>query len=214
MSFSISSFITWVHDELVALRAAVARLESHTGSPESKPAVKPDDTTPSATTALPTTPTATPLPAQTFVPGTTVPSNSLLDAYMQSGGNGAQAAAQPAQPAPADDPDWNAGMGYKTGLISCPYWWWSGGGFVRAQGDCEIHFVCDVAERRDIVVNQGSIPQAPRVTVESAAGTVTLSLAAPSAQHAGVVNSVNGEIVVKLSGQDGGGCVVNLYKAG
>jgi hypothetical protein len=38
------AFFKWLHDELVALRAAVARLESHTGAPESVPAVKPDVT--------------------------------------------------------------------------------------------------------------------------------------------------------------------------
>lgn len=37
------NFFKWVHDELVALRAAVARLETHTSSPESKPVPKPAD---------------------------------------------------------------------------------------------------------------------------------------------------------------------------
>lgn len=37
------NFFKWVHDEVTALRAAVARLETHTSSPESKPVPKPAD---------------------------------------------------------------------------------------------------------------------------------------------------------------------------
>lgn len=37
------NFFKWLHDEVTALRAAVARLETHTSSPESKPVPKPAD---------------------------------------------------------------------------------------------------------------------------------------------------------------------------
>lgn len=195
MSFS---FFTWLHNEVVALRAAVARLESHTGAPESKPADKPVDAVP---------PVVEPVqPAPQPAPQPTTGTDNWLTREMA-----AQAGPQtpPAPVAPAD-PDWYDGMPYKTGRIVCPFWWWSGGGFVRAQDNCEIHFVCDpgYTANRDLMVNQGSIPQAPSVTVESSAGTVTKDLGAPAAQHCGIVAPIDGEIVVKLT--QSGGCVVML----
>lgn len=110
---------------------------------------------------------------------------------------------------PTVDPDWNSNMGYKTGLIMVPARWGEAGNFVRAENECEIHFAVTSTQPRKVEVGQGSIPQAPSVTVETQAGTFNIDLGAPSDQSAGVVTPVNGEIVVKLTNQVGG-CVVKL----
>lgn len=70
------AFFQWVHDELAALRAAVARLEGHTGSPESKPAPKPEEVT------------------QAFSqPAAQNGQTASLSAYMASGGHVAETSA-------------------------------------------------------------------------------------------------------------------------
>lgn len=116
--------------------------------------------------------------------------------------------APPAAPAEPES-EWNANMPYKSGTMTVPEAWWTGGGFVRALNDCEIHFQGG-SGLYDIVVNQGSIPQAPSVKVSTVAGDFSFDLGSPSAQHAGTVEA--GDIVVKLS--QTGGCVVNLVRHG